>query len=104
MQRTYEVPLAKAGLVALAATLVLLALPGTSIAGGASESTRVASEATAGLLQIGAGFAGAGEALRVRALQRKLRALGWQPGRVDGLSARARNVRLSASRRLPDSQ
>jgi peptidoglycan hydrolase-like protein with peptidoglycan-binding domain/DNA invertase Pin-like site-specific DNA recombinase len=85
MQRTYEVPLARAGLVALVATLVLLALPGTSIAGGTSESTRVASEATVGLLQLGAGYAGAGEALRVRALQRQLRALGWQPGRVDGL-------------------
>jgi peptidoglycan hydrolase-like protein with peptidoglycan-binding domain/DNA invertase Pin-like site-specific DNA recombinase len=85
MQRTYGVPLARAGLVALVATLVLLALPGTSIAGGASESTRVASEATAGLLQLGAGYAGAGEALRVRALQRELHALGWQPGRVDGL-------------------
>jgi peptidoglycan hydrolase-like protein with peptidoglycan-binding domain/DNA invertase Pin-like site-specific DNA recombinase len=82
MQRTYDVPAARAGLVAI---LVLLALPGTSIAGGASKSTRDASEATAGLLQLGAGYAAAGEAPRVRALQRRLRALGWQPGRVDGL-------------------
>src|ERR687896_46794 len=84
MQRTYDVPAVRAGLVALVATLLLFALPGTSIAGGASQSTRSASEANAGLLQLGAGYA-AGGAQRVRALQRKLRALGWQPGRLDGL-------------------
>ena len=85
MQRTYDVPAVRAGLVALVAALLLLALPGTSIAGGASQSTRPASEANAGLLQLGAGYAEAGGAQRVRALQRKLRALGWQPGRLDGL-------------------
>src|SRR5918992_1094646 len=85
MQRTYDVPAVRAGLVALAATLLLLALPGTSIAGGTSQSTRSSSDATADLLQRGAGYAGDGEAPRVRALQRKLRALGWQPGRTDGL-------------------
>jgi peptidoglycan hydrolase-like protein with peptidoglycan-binding domain/DNA invertase Pin-like site-specific DNA recombinase len=85
MQRTYDVPAVRAGLVALVATLLLLALPGTSIAGGASQSTRSSSEANAGLLQLGAGYAAAGGAQRVRALQRKLRALGWQPGRLDGL-------------------
>ena len=85
MQRTYDVPAVRAGVVALAATLLLLALPGTSIAGGSSQSTRSSSDATAGLLQLGAGYAGDGEAPRVRALQRKLRALGWQPGRTDGL-------------------
>jgi peptidoglycan hydrolase-like protein with peptidoglycan-binding domain/DNA invertase Pin-like site-specific DNA recombinase len=63
----------------------VFALPGTSIAGGASQSTRSSSEANAGLLQLGAGYAAAGGAQRVRALQRKLRALGWQPGRLDGL-------------------
>jgi peptidoglycan hydrolase-like protein with peptidoglycan-binding domain/DNA invertase Pin-like site-specific DNA recombinase len=85
MQRTYDVPAVRAGLVALAATLLLLALPGTSIAGGASQSTRSSSEANAGLLQLGAGYAAAGGAERVRALQRELRALGWHPGRLDGL-------------------
>ncbi len=82
MQRTYDVSAVWAGLVAI---LVLLALPSTSIAGGASTPTRDASEATAGLLQLGAGYAAGGEAPRVRALQRKLRALGWRPGRTDGL-------------------
>jgi peptidoglycan hydrolase-like protein with peptidoglycan-binding domain/DNA invertase Pin-like site-specific DNA recombinase len=85
MQRTYDVPAMRAGLVALAAMLVLLAVPGTSIAGGASQSTRGSSDATAGLLQLGAGYGGDGETQQVRALQRKLRALGWQPGRSDGL-------------------
>ena len=85
MQRTYDVPAVRAGLVALVATLLLFALPGTSIAGGASQSTRSSSEANARLLQLGAGYAAAGGAQRVRALQRKLRALGWQPGRLDGL-------------------
>jgi peptidoglycan hydrolase-like protein with peptidoglycan-binding domain/DNA invertase Pin-like site-specific DNA recombinase len=82
MQRTYDVPAGRAGLVAM---LVLLALPGTSIAGGASQSTRDASESTASLLQLGAGYAAGGKAPRVRALQRQLRALGWRPGRSDGL-------------------
>ncbi|HEX5981020.1 MAG TPA: peptidoglycan-binding protein [Thermoleophilaceae bacterium] len=85
MQRTYDVPAVRAAAVALTATLLLLALPGTSIAGGASQSTRSSADATAGLLQQWAGYAGDGEAPRVRALQRKLRALGWQPGRSDGL-------------------
>src|ERR687895_483967 len=85
MQRTYDVLAGRAGLVAAMATLLLLAVPGTSIAGGASQSTRSSSDATADLLQRGAGYAGDGEAPRVRALQRKLRALGWQPGRTDGL-------------------
>jgi peptidoglycan hydrolase-like protein with peptidoglycan-binding domain/DNA invertase Pin-like site-specific DNA recombinase len=86
MRRTYEVPCTRAGLVALVAMLALLATPGASIAGGASKSTRTASDASAGLLQLGAGYAtAAAEAPPVRALQRKLRSLGWQPGRVDGL-------------------
>src|ERR687893_666230 len=53
MQRTYDVPAVRAGLVALVATLLLFALPGTSIAGGASQSTRSASEANAGRLPKG---------------------------------------------------
>jgi peptidoglycan hydrolase-like protein with peptidoglycan-binding domain/DNA invertase Pin-like site-specific DNA recombinase len=85
MQRTYDVPARRVGLMALVAMLALLALPSTSIAGGASQSTRSPSDATAGLLQLGAGYAAGGEAPRVRALQRMLRALGWQPGRTDGL-------------------
>jgi peptidoglycan hydrolase-like protein with peptidoglycan-binding domain/DNA invertase Pin-like site-specific DNA recombinase len=85
MQRTYDVLAVRAGPVAITAILLLLALPGTSIAGGASQSTRSSSDAATDLLQQGAGYAGEGEALRVKALQRRLHALGWQPGRSDGL-------------------
>jgi peptidoglycan hydrolase-like protein with peptidoglycan-binding domain/DNA invertase Pin-like site-specific DNA recombinase len=85
MQRTYDVPAVRAGVVAFTAMLLLFALPSTSIAGGSSQSTRTSSDATTGLLQRGAGYGSDGEAPRVRALQRKLRALGWRPGRTDGL-------------------
>jgi peptidoglycan hydrolase-like protein with peptidoglycan-binding domain/DNA invertase Pin-like site-specific DNA recombinase len=86
MQRTYDVPAGWAGLVAIAAALLLLAVPGASIASGASQSARSSSDtAAAGPLQQGAGYAAGGEAPQVRALQRKLRALGWRPGDVDGL-------------------
>ena len=84
MQRTYHVPLARAGLVAMAAIVLLLAHPGTSIAGGTAEPGR---EATLGhtVLQNGAGYGSARERAHVRNLQRALRRLGWRPGRVDGL-------------------
>jgi peptidoglycan hydrolase-like protein with peptidoglycan-binding domain len=82
MQQTYRVPLTRIGLIALVGVLVLLALPGTSIAGGASQST----QASQALLERGDGYgvSQATEAGRVRALQQKLRSLGWQPGPVDG--------------------
>jgi peptidoglycan hydrolase-like protein with peptidoglycan-binding domain len=86
MQRTYRVPRAWAGLVGLVALLVLLACPGTSIAGGASQSTQPGGDSARALLQQGAGYgATKAEAASVRSLQRQLRSLGWQPGPVDGL-------------------
>jgi peptidoglycan hydrolase-like protein with peptidoglycan-binding domain/DNA invertase Pin-like site-specific DNA recombinase len=63
------------------ATLVLLCLPGTSIAGGASDTSKAGSS----LLQYGAGYGKADGAPLVREVQRTLRRLGWQPGPVDGL-------------------
>jgi peptidoglycan hydrolase-like protein with peptidoglycan-binding domain/DNA invertase Pin-like site-specific DNA recombinase len=66
------------------AALVLLCLPGTSIAGGASD-TSSASKASQTLLQYGAGYGKAAGAPQVRTLQGALRRLGWQPGPVDGL-------------------
>ncbi|MBA3262503.1 MAG: peptidoglycan-binding protein [Thermoleophilaceae bacterium] len=66
------------------AALILLCLPGTSIAGGASDSTP-ALDAGSGLLQYGAGYGKAEGAPPVRVVQRTLRRLGWQPGPVDGL-------------------
>jgi peptidoglycan hydrolase-like protein with peptidoglycan-binding domain/DNA invertase Pin-like site-specific DNA recombinase len=82
MQRTYRVPLTRIGLIALVGVLVLFAFPGTSIAGGASQST----QASQTLLERGDGYgvSQARETARVRALQHKLRSLGWQPGPVDG--------------------
>jgi peptidoglycan hydrolase-like protein with peptidoglycan-binding domain/DNA invertase Pin-like site-specific DNA recombinase len=72
MRRTYDVPFSRAGLAGLLAALVLLCLPGTSIA-------------AAGLLQYGAGYGKAEGAPQVRDVQRTLHRLGWQPGPVDGL-------------------
>jgi peptidoglycan hydrolase-like protein with peptidoglycan-binding domain/DNA invertase Pin-like site-specific DNA recombinase len=86
MQRTYRVPLARKGLVGLLALLVLLAYPGTSIAGGASESTKPSGQAGTALLQRGSGYGtDQAKAARVRTVQRTLRRVGWQPGPVDGL-------------------
>ncbi len=84
MRRTYRVPFSRAGLVGLMAALVLLCLPGTSIAGGASD-TSSASQARQTLLQYGAGYGKADGAVQVRDVQRTLHRLGWQPGPVDGL-------------------
>jgi DNA invertase Pin-like site-specific DNA recombinase/lysozyme family protein len=69
-------------MVALTVVAVLLAHPGTSIAGGTSESTGATGT---GVLVRGSGFSSAGERKQVRDLQRTLRELGWRPGRVDGL-------------------
>jgi peptidoglycan hydrolase-like protein with peptidoglycan-binding domain/DNA invertase Pin-like site-specific DNA recombinase len=85
MRRTNGVPLARAGLGGLMVALLLLGLPGTSIAGGASESSRGAATFDGAPLQLGAGYGAADENDRVRALQRALRSLGWAPGAVDGL-------------------
>jgi peptidoglycan hydrolase-like protein with peptidoglycan-binding domain/DNA invertase Pin-like site-specific DNA recombinase len=73
--------LALAGLVALVSTLVLMGLPGMSIA--ASQNAATADDGRV-LLARGAGYAGTSTSQEVRALQRKLRKLGWGPGPVDG--------------------
>jgi DNA invertase Pin-like site-specific DNA recombinase len=84
MRRTYPVPFRRAGLAGLLAALVLLCLPGTSIAGGASDSSSALASGPT-LLQYGAGYGQANGAAAVRDVQRALRRLGWQPGPVDGL-------------------
>ena len=84
MQRTYRVPVARVGVVALTVIAVLLAHPGTSIAGGTSEST--GGTATGDIvLERGSGYGSPGEREQVRGLQAALRELGWGPGPVDGL-------------------
>jgi peptidoglycan hydrolase-like protein with peptidoglycan-binding domain len=85
MQRTYGVPLGRAGLVALVAALCLLALPGTCIAASASVGSAPIIQAGDQPLARGAGYGSADDAKRVRSLQRTLRRLGWAPGPVDGL-------------------
>jgi peptidoglycan hydrolase-like protein with peptidoglycan-binding domain/DNA invertase Pin-like site-specific DNA recombinase len=85
MQRTYRVPHARAGLVGLVAIALVLACPGTSIAGGTSTPTGAAATLSGAPLQRGAGYGTAGGSDRVRTLQRALRSLGWHPGDVDGL-------------------
>ena len=65
MRGTYRVPFGRAGLVGLVAALVLLCLPGTSIAGGASD-TSSASKAGQTLLHYGAGYGKAEGAPQVR--------------------------------------
>jgi peptidoglycan hydrolase-like protein with peptidoglycan-binding domain/DNA invertase Pin-like site-specific DNA recombinase len=82
MRRTYDVPFSRAGLAGLLAALVLLCLPGTSIAGGASNTS---STLGSGLLQYGAGYGKPKGATPVRVVQRTLRRQGWQPGPIDGL-------------------
>ena len=84
MRRTYSVPFSRAGLAGLMAALVLLWLPGTSIAGGASD-TSSASKAAQTLLQYGAGYGKADGVPPVRVVQRSLRKLGFEPGPLDGL-------------------
>lgn len=85
MQRTYLAAGRRAGPVGLVAMLVLLALPGASVAGGASDGPAAIVEAGADPLARGDGYGTAGPAQRVRQLQHALRRLGWQPGPVDGL-------------------
>ena len=99
MRRTYRVPFSRAGLVGLMAALVLLCLPGTSIAGGASD-TSSASQARQALLQYGAGYGKADGAPQVRTIQRTLRRLGWQPGPVDGLYGPGQRPLSPASNQL----
>jgi peptidoglycan hydrolase-like protein with peptidoglycan-binding domain/DNA invertase Pin-like site-specific DNA recombinase len=76
---------ARAGLVALACTLVLAGLPVTSIAAAQNADKAANVDDSRVLLARGAGYDGSATAQKVRALQRKLRRLGWQPGPVDGL-------------------
>jgi peptidoglycan hydrolase-like protein with peptidoglycan-binding domain/DNA invertase Pin-like site-specific DNA recombinase len=99
MQRTYRVCGARAGLAAIGAMLVLLGLPGTSIAGAGSAGRESTVDAGEAVLARGAGYAEAESAREVRALQRVLRKLGWQPGPADGLfGPRTENAVVRAQR------
>ena len=80
--------LARVGLAALAGTLVLLGLPGTSLAQAEAGARDAFADDSHVLLARGAGYGDARTARQVRVLQRMLRAEGWQPGPVDGLFGR----------------
>jgi peptidoglycan hydrolase-like protein with peptidoglycan-binding domain/DNA invertase Pin-like site-specific DNA recombinase len=85
MQTTYRVLVARVGLVAILAALVLLGLPGTGIAASASVGSAPIPKAGDEPLARGSGYGVPGDAQRVRSLQQTLRRLGWPPGPVDGL-------------------
>jgi peptidoglycan hydrolase-like protein with peptidoglycan-binding domain len=84
MRQTTWVPGSRAGAAGLVAALALLALPGTTIAGG-SAAAAAPSAAPSAPLSRGVGFERPGGAAPVRELQRRLRELGQRPGPVDGL-------------------
>jgi peptidoglycan hydrolase-like protein with peptidoglycan-binding domain/DNA invertase Pin-like site-specific DNA recombinase len=82
------------------AALVLLCLPGTSFAGGASDTS---STLGSGLLQYGAGYGKPEGATAVREVQRTLHRQGWQPGPVDGFygpRTKAAVIRFQAAARV----
>ncbi len=83
MRRTCWV--ARGGLVASAAMLVVLVLPGMSIAAQDPSGHATALDTDGALLARGAGYGDPKTARDVRALQQALRKVGWQPGPVDGL-------------------
>jgi peptidoglycan hydrolase-like protein with peptidoglycan-binding domain/DNA invertase Pin-like site-specific DNA recombinase len=85
MQTTYRVLATRAGLVALLAAVVLVALPATSVAAGEYGGSAPIQKAGDQPLARGSGYGAPDEARRVRSLQRTLRRLGWSPGPVDGL-------------------
>ena len=91
MRRTYQVPFSRAGLAGLLAALVLLCLPGISIASGPS------------LLGYGSGYGTPHGASAVRAVQQQLSREGWEPGPIDGLygpRTKAAVTRFQAAARI----
>ena len=85
MERILWMPGLRAGLVAMVATVLLLACAGTCVASDAPQAAQPAKMADAAPLDLGSGFAAGRETRRVKTLQRSLRRLGWAPGPVDGL-------------------
>jgi peptidoglycan hydrolase-like protein with peptidoglycan-binding domain len=85
MRTTYWMRRARLGAVALAAALILVCLPGTTALGGSSAHAAEAATADSAVLATGTGYTKPQGSTRVRALQRRMRALGLRPGPVDGL-------------------
>ena len=85
MKRKHCVGVTRAAAASIMACLALLCLPAVSFAAAPSDSRAEAANSASALLARGAGYGKPQGEPRVRALQRRLRALGHRPGPVDGL-------------------
>jgi peptidoglycan hydrolase-like protein with peptidoglycan-binding domain/DNA invertase Pin-like site-specific DNA recombinase len=85
MKRKHCVGVTRAAAASIMACLALLCLPAVSFAAAPSDSRAEAANRASALLARGAGYGKPQGEPRVRALQRRLRALGHRPGPVDGL-------------------
>jgi peptidoglycan hydrolase-like protein with peptidoglycan-binding domain len=84
MKRRHCVRVTRAATATAMACVALLFVPAASIAADPSEASAETADHEAALLARGAGYGEKGGEERVRALQRRLRSLGQQPGPVDG--------------------
>jgi peptidoglycan hydrolase-like protein with peptidoglycan-binding domain/DNA invertase Pin-like site-specific DNA recombinase len=82
MRRKHCVTVTRASAATIMASLALLCVPTLT---SAAEPVASSTEAGDGALSAGAGYGQPQGDSRVQALQRRLRALGYQPGPVDGL-------------------
>ena len=85
MNRKHCVEVTQAAAVSVMACLALLCMPTMSSAAAPSDSRAEAADRSSAQLARGFGYGQPGGSPRVRALQRKLRAEGHEPGPVDGL-------------------
>ena len=85
MKTTHCVGVTRAAAVSVMACLALLCMPTMSSAAAPSDSSAEASDRSSAQFARGSGYGQPGGSPQVRALQRKLRAEGHQPGPVDGL-------------------
>jgi peptidoglycan hydrolase-like protein with peptidoglycan-binding domain len=84
MKRRHCVSVTRASTATVVACLALLFVPAVSIAADPSEASAETADHEDALLARGAGYGEKGGEALVRALQRRLRSLGQQPGPVDG--------------------
>jgi peptidoglycan hydrolase-like protein with peptidoglycan-binding domain len=85
MQSKYWVFVRRGGFASLLVALLLLCLPSVSPVGTAVAQAVEANQAVKAPLAPGSGYGRPNGSARVRAVQRRLRAIGQQPGPVDGL-------------------
>jgi peptidoglycan hydrolase-like protein with peptidoglycan-binding domain/DNA invertase Pin-like site-specific DNA recombinase len=85
MKIRHRVDVREVSVASVVGCLALLCIPAASVAAEASTSSVAAADRGSALLARGSGFGQRQGGPRVRALQRRLRALGHRPGPVDGL-------------------